>query len=178
MKKQIREKVRLATITLIIFGLLVVAGGCERNEHSISNRVSSVADPIAQASEVFEEYSETKTKVVWVREGDWVSEKGVIKELIREYFGKDSEMAIAIATCESGLDNRAYNRNWSEEEGVYWSTDHGAMQINDYFHAHRGDIENLTVEENIKIAKDIFDESGWNAWSAYKNGCYKKFLVD
>ena len=176
MNKQ-RERIRLATITLLIFGFLVIAGGCKQNEHNLSNRVSSITDPVAQAVEVSPEYSETKTKVVWVKEGDWVSEKGVIKELIKEYFGKDYKMATAIADCESGLDNTRFNRNWNTN-GTYWSTDWSVFQVNDLFHAHRGDIENLTKEENIKIAKDIFDESGWYAWSCYKNGAYKRFLVD
>jgi len=122
MKKQ-RERIRLATITLLIFGFLVVAGGCERNEHNVHNRVSSVADPIVQASEVFEGYSETKTEVIEVK---YIVPADTPEGIIREIFGKDAERGIKmLRECEnSTLNPEAINWNGNGTKDV------GLFQVN------------------------------------------------
>lgn len=99
--------------------------------------------------------------------------KSEIQEYIYEVFGEDSKMALAIAKCESRLNPNAVNDNtvWG---GV--GRDHSIFQINDVYHANKGDIANLTAEENIRMAKRIFDASTWNAWTCFKTGAYKKEL--
>jgi hypothetical protein len=96
-----------------------------------------------------------------------------LSDYIQEVFGEDGDVAIAVAKCESGIDNSKMNDN-TKWGGV--GRDWGVFQINDHYHANKGDIPNLTERENVRMAKKIFDASGWYAWSAYKNGCYLKFL--
>ena len=102
-----------------------------------------------------------------------LSEREQIIEYIEEVFEEHLVIALAVAQCESGLRPSAFNDNttWG---GV--GRDHGIFQINDVYHANKGDIPNLTWKQNIRIARKIFDASGWYAWSCYKNGNYLVFL--
>lgn len=74
-------------------------------------------------------------------------------------------MALAISWAENG--SRKCDRvSPANSNGT---KDYGVFQINT-IHAWRG---NLTdCKENIRIAKEIFDEQGWSPWSVYKNKRY------
>lgn len=103
-----------------------------------------------------------------------VSQKEEIVNYIKELFGKDSRVALAVARCESGFNPKAMNDNttWG---GV--GRDWGIFQINDVYHANKVlDVSKLSWKGNIELAKIIFDKSGWYAWSAFKNGCYRQYL--
>ena len=155
MKKQ-RERIRLATITLLIFGFLVVAGGCERNEHNehnVHNRVSSVADPIVQASEVFEGYSETKTEVIEVK---YIVPADTPEGIIREIFGKDAERGIKmLRECENSTLN---------PEAINWNTngtfDFGVWQINAVHGYTREQLKDPRF--NTKVAYKLFKAAGYS----------------
>lgn len=97
-----------------------------------------------------------------------------IIEYITKVFGKDARMALAVSRCESSLNPNAINKNNYLYGGK--GIDHGLFQVNSYWHRFKGDIANLTWKENVRMAKDIFDASGWNAWYCYRNGGYLKFL--
>ena len=84
---------------------------------------------------------------------------------IHRIWGENAEMAISIAKAESGLRCGA----------VSPTNDYSIFQLN-IVHSWRGDITDCT--ENIKIAKQIFDEQGWRPWVAYQNGEYKQFLIN
>lgn len=96
-----------------------------------------------------------------------------LSDYIQEIFGENGDVAVAVAKCESGIDNSKMNDN-TKWGGV--GRDWGVFQINDHFHANKGDIPNLTERENVRMAKRIFDASGWYAWSCWKNGGFRKFL--
>jgi len=89
--------------------------------------------------------------------------------LIEKYFGKDAEIAIAVAKAESNLNPLALNTK--NRNG---STDCGIFQINSIHKPTKIQCED--AEENIKLAHQIFLKSGFRAWSAYNNGAYNKFL--
>lgn len=76
-----------------------------------------------------------------------------IIEKIRETFPEDPERAVAIAKCESGLNPKA----------VSPTNDHGLMQINKTVHTVTGDI--YDVETNLKFARKLYDERGWQPWT-------------
>lgn len=92
-----------------------------------------------------------------------------IKDYIVEVFKEDSEMALKVFICESNLRPDAVNDNYTED-GRVWSRDWGIAQINDYYHDNIG----RDWKENIRIAKKIFDGSGWYAWSCFKSGAYER----
>lgn len=83
-------------------------------------------------------------------------------------FGKDAKMALAISQAENGT-------RQCDRVGV--TKDIGIFQIAPQFHYNKvqsiEDLKDCLI--NIKVAKQIYDASGWNAWSVYKNKSYLKF---
>lgn len=79
-----------------------------------------------------------------------------IIEKIRETFPEDPDRAVAIAKCESGFNPKA----------VSPTNDHGLMQINKTVHTVEGDI--YDVETNLKFARTLYDERGWQPWTCNK----------
>jgi len=100
--------------------------------------------------------------------GENVSNKGDIEKLIIKYFGKDADMAIAIAKAESGMTSDAVhvNQNGSRDIGVF--------QINS---CHGIDSEKLKNPDfNIRYAKELYDRNSWYPWSAFNNQSYLNYL--
>ena len=94
----------------------------------------------------------------------------------------DSEIptAVAIAKAESGGNPRAHNNNANTGDNSY-----GLWQINmigSMGPARRKSFGIVTNEAlfdpvtNAKAAHQVYKEQGWNAWSVYKSGSYRKFL--
>ncbi len=104
---------------------------------------------------------------------------------ILSVFGVNGWTAVAVARCESGL-------GWWKVNSTPNEHSVGIFQINlakDFGrgkHVHWDKVKGTTLEEkeealkdplyNVRIAKQIFDDSGWYPWSTYKNGCYKQYL--
>ncbi|SRR6266849_8364763 len=90
-------------------------------------------------------------------------------------FGKDCKTALAIFRAESGLSAKAINVNTNG------SVEFGCMQINS-IHLRNIDTMNINLlncRDNIDVAYKIFkQQNNFSAWSAYKNGSYKKYLIN
>ncbi len=93
---------------------------------------------------------------------------------------KDAATASAIAMAESGGNPRAHNGNAGTGDDSY-----GLWQINmlGSMGPSRRKSFGITSNEqlynpmtNAKAAKKIYDGQGWNAWSVYKSGAYKKYM--
>jgi hypothetical protein len=92
-----------------------------------------------------------------------------IEDKIRKTFPENPEVMLAIAKAESKLNPHAINR--ANRNG---SVDVGLFQINSI---HGYDEEFLKNEDNnLKVARKIYDTQGITAWSAYNNGAYLKWL--
>jgi hypothetical protein len=90
-----------------------------------------------------------------------------VVSMIREVFGKDADMAIAIAKAESGLDCTKISD----------TNDHGLFQINPrWHHARFGGASYYNCWANAMVAKQIFDQYGWTQWSTFNNGSYRSHL--
>ena len=78
----------------------------------------------------------------------------------------ECNLAIAVFTVESGLRANAVG-------------DHGGSlgiaQIN-HVHWYKVSCSLLEVECNIRLAKQIRDNSGWGAWTVYRTGAYLQYL--
>lgn len=87
-----------------------------------------------------------------------------IKRLIRQTFPENPEVAVAVATCESGLNPKAYNPN--NRDG---STDGGLFQINSTHDKKLNELglDKWNVHDNIKFARILYDESGFKPWVCY-----------
>lgn len=92
----------------------------------------------------------------------------VIGDIIRT-FGSDYRVALAVARAESGLRCEAYHFNQDRARSV----DHSVFQLNDV-HSWRGNLNDC--HQNVIIAKEIHDESGWWPWVVYQRGIYKAYL--
>lgn len=90
--------------------------------------------------------------------------------LIAEAFPENPAIMIAIARAESGMNPKAVNKNTNG------SVDLGLLQINS-IHGY-DELSLFDAEKNIKAAREIYDKQGIQAWAAFNNGSYKKFLID
>lgn len=124
-------------------------------------------------------YTQTQTRVavdaepVAVR--DW--EGQVYDHIVAEGF-PNPRLMLAIAKAESGLrldalgDTTITDRTWGPSVGVF--------QIRTLKTQHKGcrDYEKLSGDLAFQVdcAKQIYDSQGLNAWSAYTNGSYRRFL--
>jgi len=87
-------------------------------------------------------------------------------EAIYIYFGKDIT-AYAIAMAESGLNCKITSK----------TNDYGLFQINKV-HLAKFKEDKFDCYENARVAKKIYDASGWNAWVVYTTGIYKTYLKE
>lgn len=81
--------------------------------------------------------------------------------------------AIAVALAESDGEPTATHKN---SDGAQ-STDYGLWQINKYWNPDTfslGDWSDPRI--NAKMALVVWKRQGWNGWSTFKSGSYKKFL--
>ena len=99
-----------------------------------------------------------------------VNEVSVIKEV----WGDDSHIGLAIAQCESGIKQKI--------NGVIVrnpvTPDVGTFQINIDYHLDNAISQGMnvyTTEGNVLYAKYLFDKNGTRDWSA-SSKCWKKLL--
>ena len=87
----------------------------------------------------------------------------------------DWNVQIAIAICKAESGGNPLAENHSNYNG---SNDKGLFQINS-IHVTSGligDTARLDPIQNADAAYKIYKGSGFNAWSAYTNGAYRKHL--
>ena len=97
-----------------------------------------------------------------------------IENYIKEVFGKNADVALAVAKAESGLDPLQVNDNPKTKDysvGLYQINLYGRLKESRPSEEWLKDAKN-----NIDYAKSMFDSQGWQPWSAYKNGHYKRYL--
>lgn len=109
-----------------------------------------------------------------------------IEAYIKKIFTKDAKVAIAVSHGECNPANKTYPACHAKS-GIEHSV--GIFQINLYNAKqwiHAGRIPGETMEEKIKWLEDpynntlyaywVFTYSGWNPWTAYTSGNYKRYL--
>ena len=100
------------------------------------------------------------------------------EQLIKEVFGDQADVAIAIAKAESGLNPEAVGdlHITFEKDGKLMGMSCGTFQIRVL--EGRPDCETLKdLRKNVEYAKRIYEARGdFTAWSTYNNGAYKKYL--
>jgi hypothetical protein len=100
-----------------------------------------------------------------------------IDSLIKNSFGSQSEMAIAIAKAESNMeaDRIGDTHITFVQDGKTYGMSCGVFQIRTLPGRPTCE-EMLDPEKNIKFAYELYQKSGWTPWSVFTNGQYKKFL--
>lgn len=101
----------------------------------------------------------------------WTREN--IKRLIRQTFPEDPHTAVAVATCESGLKAGAYN-----DKNVTPTYDSGIFQINSVHHERMValNLNKWDVEDNVRFARILYEEQGWQPWVCYWKGMHLAHL--
>ena len=92
---------------------------------------------------------------------------------IRRIFGKDAQIALAVSQAENG--SRACDRvSRPNRDG---SVDIGVFQVNSNAHKAKATPDELKdCLTNIKVAKQIYDKSGWFPWVVYRTKSYLSYL--
>ena len=90
-----------------------------------------------------------------------------VKKLIRETFPEDPLVAVAVATCESGLNPKAYNPTNSNG-----SVDGGLWQINSVHdkQLQAMGLDKFNPEHATQFARMLYEKNGWNDWVCYTHG--------
>lgn len=91
-----------------------------------------------------------------------------------------ANIAAAVALAESDGDPRAHNDDPPDDSYGLWQINMLGAKGPERRRA-LGLTSNAQLFDpaiNAKAAKYVFDAQGWNAWSVYKNGDYKKHLQD
>ena len=92
-----------------------------------------------------------------------------IEEKIRQAFPEEPEVMLAIAKAESKLNPHVVNR-----ANTNGSVDTGIFQVNS-IHGYSEEYL-LDEDNNLRVAREIYERQGKEAWVAYLNGAYKKWL--
>jgi len=84
--------------------------------------------------------------------------------MIRQVFPEDSQTAIAVASCESGLKPSAFNG--SNNNG---STDGGLWQINTVHdkELQRLGLDKFDPEDATEFARILYEKNGWMDWVCF-----------
>ena len=85
--------------------------------------------------------------------------------LIKETFPEDAHNALAIASCESGLN--PYVRSKPNKDGT---RDGGLFQLNDTHNARMEELglDKYDPEDNATFARILYEEQGWRPWTCKK----------
>lgn len=107
---------------------------------------------------------------VYEKPAEWTFETMV--PYLADKYDQDEDLARRIIECESGSNKSARNDNYTKE-GIYWSSDWGYWQINDYWHVAEAqkkgyDIVNVW-QENLEWGFKLLARDGADRhWSASK----------
>ena len=97
-----------------------------------------------------------------------IEEIGVEAQIRRVFGTKHAEVALAVSQSENG--SRKCDR-------IGVSGDIGVFQINPWVHDDKASPEELKdCLTNIRVAKQIFDTSGWYPWVDFNNGNYLAYM--
>lgn len=104
--------------------------------------------------------------------------QGSVEKKIRALFGKDADLAIAIAKAESGMRCEAVGDGHIAymQDGIEYGKSYGVFQIR-HLPGRPAPSYLADCDQNIEYAYGMFKAQGhFNAWSAYTNGSYQKFI--
>lgn len=146
-------------------------GGSVDKPKSATDRILQSAHSKVTAGTVYAQEISGPYKAIVLQEQEEIANK------IRQVFGADAELAIAIARCESGLRPGAIGDGhisyWVN--GVEYGKSYGVFQIR-HLEGRPSPEQLLDADFNIQYAYNLFKRSSWYPWSAYNNGCYEQFL--
>lgn len=161
---------------LLTFALIILQQ--EYSERVELNKVIYVAEAAEIAEEVIIEESPKEESPKEVKIKVRYSESS-IEQRIRDTFPETPNTAVAVAKGESGpsLNLTAYNPEAHRDRNgnVICYGSYGVMQIG-CVHMMENPDALFDLETNLRVARQIYDESGWVKWGAYTSGGWEKHL--
>lgn len=99
-----------------------------------------------------------------------------VREEVNKYGDWNHDIMVAISKSESGCRSNARGDNHLTftRNGRTYGYSLGLFQVRILPGRERCDTYDVQV--NVRCAHDIFQGQGYNAWSVFKNGAYKKHL--
>lgn len=161
--KSVRRKIVRRKIVFIAFAILSTMYLAERTHFDPAGAVSA---PTFDVREV-EVIKEVEVPVVKT----YTTEREEIMAYILEVFGSEAHRAIWVANCESGLRKDAINK--ANNNGT---TDYGVFQINSVHIKRYGKDFTTDWQENVRVAKKIYDAQGFTPWVCAKSIGEKNYL--
>ena len=146
------------TVWVIVVVAIALALLFPPNAASNAALVKEIADVPHETKS--HEVQETKEEVVWTFE--------TLVPYLAQKYGQDESLARAIIRCESKNRAHAKGDNYNKE-GVYWSSDWGYWQINDYWNqatAKRRGYDIKIWQENLEYGFIMLKEQGTQPWLA------------
>jgi len=103
---------------------------------------------------------------------DTTQEDESIEGTIKDVFGSDWKIALAVATSESSLDPTRIGDKHIQEPS------YGLFQINTYWNPKYDPDKLLEVRYNCESAREMsLIGRGWDNWTQYRNGAYLEHLI-
>lgn len=124
--------------------------------------------PSIKPVEVAEAKEEPKEVLIRINY-DWTKEK--IEQEIRKTFPETPGIAVAVARCESGLNIEITGP--TSDEGLFqihrptWHQRAIELGLEDYA---------TNPHHNLKMARHVYEQQGWNGWVCFNQGYYQKYL--
>lgn len=86
-------------------------------------------------------------------------------KLIKDTFPEDQHNALAVASCESGLNPYVVSK-----PNPNGTRDGGLFQINEVHDKRMEELglDKFDPEDNAKFARILYDEQGWTPWTCKK----------
>lgn len=172
-KRKIKILAVLMTLAIIGIGVLI---GINKLARWFDYNTLKLQSPLRVTTQKVLVVTKRKEKVLVIKpENKKVIEKSKDKDLA-EYIcskGWNCEVAVALATAESGMREGSVNLNKGH------SLDVGIFQINLSYHGHRKgcSLKELSDKyKNVDCAYSIYLEQGFEPWVAYTNGMYLAHL--
>ena len=171
-----KKKIIIITIA-VVFGFYTWFIGWFFSNYRIRSPIEPVIrTPVSDVtSHILKNKRKTGTGAVFAQEKPTTTSNS-IEDKIKATFPEEPEIMLAVAKGESGLRNEASS----------WCC-HGILQIHEEVHKAKIPNEhNKTKEDriawlrnpdnNLKIARILYDASGKGPWEAYTNGSYLQYL--
>ena len=166
-------KHRIQNVLFILLGASLVTYSGFHLVFPIQSTVVEFKSPLGAVQAIMSSPTPTLTPTPTL-----IPEQLMIEQEIQEVFGEYSDKAMLLlqgngpGTCAENrtLDPKAVNRNWSDVEGVYSSSDFGVFQINDKWQKVYNEKFLFDPVINIRIAWRIFEnnEYSFKMWTCGK----------
>jgi|GEM_PF-4951161 len=170
----------LRVLLIILFSFVVVEINASNNSY-LNPLVKAWSNDEVRIEELERKLQKTNQEILELQEykqGLLQGDKKAIIAYIRQKFGDNSNLALAVADCESHLRANAVGDGQLAftHNGIEYGRSYGVFQIRHLRGRPTPDYL-LNAKNNIDYAHKMYEEQGgFQAWACYSGGYYQKHL--